>query len=102
MDVPPGGGQERRAVVYPQLLEEAQALAAPCPPRCSGARVNVSLVVGEDGLVRRCRVLSPIAAECSEAAKALALRYRFKPALDAQGKPVEATVAVAVDFPEAP
>jgi serine/threonine-protein kinase len=96
------GVPERRAVVYPQLLEEAAKSAAATSPACAGLRVNVSLVVGADGLVKQCKVLSRIGPECAEAAKAMALRYRFKPALDAQGKPLETTVAAAVDFPEVP
>ncbi|WLT32564.1 protein kinase [Geothrix sp. PMB-07] len=97
----PGPVPERRAVVYPQLMEEAVG-AGPTVAGCAGLRVNVSLVVGEDGLVRQCKVLSSIPIECAEAAKAVALRYRFKPALDAQGKPLQTTVAAAVDFPELP
>ncbi|MBI1753436.1 MAG: protein kinase [Acidobacteria bacterium] len=95
----PGPVPERRAVVYPQLIEEASS-PGPAAAGCSGLRVNLSLVVGEDGSVRQCKVLSSIPAECAEAAKAVALRYRFKPALDAQGKPLQTTVAAAVDFPE--
>jgi serine/threonine-protein kinase len=90
----------RRPVVYPQLIEEAAAPAGIPAPGCSGLRVNVSLVVGADGLVKHCKVLSAIRPECADAARAMALRYRFKPALDAQGRPLETTVAAAVDFPE--
>jgi TonB family protein len=64
--------------------------------------VDLSLEVGEDGLVKRCKVLSPVASSCAEAAREAAAKYRFKPAEDAQGRPVQATVAVAVQFPEAP
>ena len=92
----------RRAVVYPQLIEEVMKQTDATPSACAGLRVNVSLVVGEDGLVKRCKVLSPLKPECAEAARAMALRYRFKPALDAEGKPLETTIAAAVDFPEAP
>jgi serine/threonine-protein kinase len=92
----------RRVAVYPQLVEAALKPAEATPSACAGLRVNVSLVVGEDGLVKHCKVLSSLPPECAEAAKALALRYRFKPALDVQGEPLESTVAAAVDFPEAP
>ena len=92
----------RRPVVYPQLIEGALAPATLPVPSCAGLSVNLSLVVGEDGLVKRCRVLSPSPPECAEAAKVMALRYRFKPALDAQGRPLETTIAAAVDFPEKP
>ena len=69
---------------------------------CAGQKVNVSLLVGEDGAVKACRVLSKVSPPCAEAAKAAAMRYRFKPALDAQGRPLETSIAAAVDFPETP
>jgi outer membrane biosynthesis protein TonB len=89
-------------VVYPQLLE-GEAIPLPLAGSgCAGQRVNVSLVVGEEGTVKRCKVLSVVPAACAEAARTHAMRYRFKPALDAEGRPVETTVAAAVDFLEAP
>jgi serine/threonine protein kinase len=90
----------RRPAVYPQLIEGPPVTAS--STGCAGLRVNVSLLVGEDGSVKACKVLSAIQPECAEAAKAAAVRYRFKPALDAQGQPLETTVAAAVDFPEIP
>jgi len=91
-----------RPVVYPQLIEEPGLTPGAVPGGCAGLHVNLSLLVGEDGTVKQCKVLSAIRSECAEAAKAVALRYRFKPALDAQGKPIQTTVAAAVDFPESP
>jgi len=90
----------RRPVVYPQLLEGGP-IAAPSSD-CAGLRVNVSLRVAEDGTVKSCKVLTATRPECADAARAVAMRYRFKPALDAQGQPLETTLAAAVDFPEAP
>jgi serine/threonine-protein kinase len=90
----------RRPVVYPQLLGDG-AVAAPVAG-CGGRSVDVSLVVGEDGLVKACKVLSAVDPACAEAARAIALRYHFRPALDAQGQPVQTTVAAAVVLPEAP
>jgi hypothetical protein len=87
-------------VVYPLLLGDG-AVAAPVAG-CGGRRVDVSMVVGEDGLVKACKVLSAVDPACAEAARSIALRYHFKPALDAQGQPVQATVAAAVVLPEAP
>jgi hypothetical protein len=52
--------------------------------------------------VKTCRVLSSARPDCAKAAQDAVLRWKFKPALDAQGQPVEATVAVAVPFQEAP
>jgi len=91
-----------RPVVFPQLIEAGGPLPVALPTGCAGVHVNVSLVVTADGTVRQCKVLTPTGPECEQAAKAVALRYRFKPALDAQGKPVETTIAAAVDFPETP
>ena len=90
----------RKPAVYPQLLS-APTLATPSL-ECRGSRIDVSLRIGEDGAVKSCRVLSPVKPECAEVARALAMQYRFKPALDAGGLPVETTIAAAVDFPEQP
>jgi hypothetical protein len=87
-------------VVYPQLIGTPEA-ATPATG-CAGLRVNVSLRVGADGRVKACRVLSAVPPECAEAARALALGYQFRPARDAQGEPLESTVAAAVDFQEQP
>jgi hypothetical protein len=87
-------------VVYPQLLDTPAGPAGPLG--CAGLSVAVSLLVGEDGRVQRCRILTPVQPDCAAAARAMALNFRFKPALDAQGRPVQTTLAAAVDFPEAP
>jgi len=58
--------------------------------------------VGEDGSVQACRILAGAAPACAQAARQAAMRYRFKPAADAQGRPVKATTTIAVEFPEAP
>lgn len=96
----PDPGLPRRPVVYPQLIEATPVSASVAG--CRGLRANASLTVAEDGSVKSCRILSALPPECAEAAKAAALHYRFKPALDAQGRPVETTIAAAVDFPEPP
>ena len=90
----------RRPVVYPQLIDSPPI--ATSVSGCTGLRVNVSLLVAEDGTVQACKVLSTVKPECAMAAKAAAMRYRFKPALDAKGQPLETTIAAAVDFPEVP
>ncbi len=99
---PPEEVPLRRPVQQPVLLAEGQVAPQPVPG-CAGLQVKVTLTVGEDGAVKACRILSPQPpAECGEAARRLALLYRFKPALDAQGRPVEATVASVVFFSEVP
>ena len=76
--------------------------SATAAPGCAGATVTLSVVVGEDGRVKTFRVLGSPRPECVKAAQDAVLRWKFKPALDAQSQPVEATVAVAVPFQEVP
>jgi hypothetical protein len=96
---PAAGAAPSVPVSYPQL----EQTSPPEPnPACPGGRIILSLSVGADGTVQACRVLSASAPACAEAARAAALRYRFKPAVDALGRPVPATTTLAVEFPEAP
>jgi serine/threonine-protein kinase len=88
----------RRVVTYPQLQDTPSELKPVAG--CAGLSVKVSLVVGEDGQVKTCTVLGNVKAECAQAARDLALRFRFKPGLDAEGRPIEASVATVVEFPE--
>ncbi|WP_005035677.1 protein kinase domain-containing protein [Holophaga foetida] len=92
----------RRPMTYPQLLEEASPVGLPAALPCAGSRVTISLDIREDGTVKACRVISPARPECAEAARTLGMRYRFKPAMDAEGKPIATTVAATIDFPEMP
>ena len=62
-------------------------------------RVGLSLTVAEDGSVKDAKVISPVCPECDRAARAAVLKYRFKPARDGEGKPVESRVAVSVIIP---
>ena len=91
-----------RRAVTPPLLEETVPPVLQNAAECAGLTVNLSLRVGEDGRVSSCRVLSRTDAACAKAAREAGLRYRFKPALDAQGQPVEAVVAIAIILGEAP
>ena len=91
----------RRVASYPQLIEGG-AIPSGIPVPCLGVKVNVSLVIAEDGQVTTCKVLSKVSEECAEAARSAAMRYRYQPGLDAQGRPVECTIGAAVDFPENP
>ena len=86
-----------RRAVSPPMLEESFPPEMKDAPACAGVTVNLSLRVGEDG-----RVLSKVPPECAKAAQEAGLRYRFKPALDAQGQPVEGVVAVAIIIGETP
>jgi outer membrane biosynthesis protein TonB len=90
----------RRPVQPAQTQSEAAIEISPDVAREFGNRsVGLSVVIGEDGNVREARVISPLCPECDRAARAAILRYRFKPARDAQGRPVESRVAVPVIIP---
>ena len=84
------------------MLEESFQPELKDAPACAGITVNLSLRVGEDGQVKSSRVLSKVPPECARAAQAAGLRYRFKPALDAQGQAVEGVVAIAIIIAETP
>lgn len=64
--------------------------------RCSGQQVMLALLVGEDGTVRRARILRAAVAECGEVAASAARQFAYRPALDATGAPVEASISIAV------
>ena len=61
--------------------------------------VGLRVTIAEDGTVKDARVISPLCPECDRAARAAILRYRFKPARDSEGRPVESTVGVPVIIP---
>lgn len=86
----------------PVLLEAAEAhLPAGSAPGCAGQIVNLALRIGTDGMVRDARVISKgQSADCAAAAQAAARQYRYQPAVDASGQPVEATVWVAIELLE--
>jgi len=90
----------RRAVTPPMLQESSQPELNGA--QCAGLTVNLSLHIGEDGHVKSCKVLSKVPPECAKAAQDAGLRYRFQPALDAQGQPVESVVAIAIILAGAP
>jgi serine/threonine-protein kinase len=69
---------------------------------CAGKRVILTLTVGEDGSVQACRILAGAAPACAEAARKAAMRYRFRPALDSEGRPIKAATTIALEFPENP
>lgn len=87
----------RRPVTLPVELRRTEPVVpAGLAGRCAGQEVLLALVVGEDGSVRRARVLRAAVPECGEVAAAAARRFEFRPALDASGSAVEATVSIAV------
>ncbi len=89
----------RRAVRPPRLVERSEpALAGESAARCAGTSVIVSIQVGEDGRPTAVRPLGTSPAECRTPVEEAALRYRFDPALDAEGRPTSAGVTISVQL----
>ena len=84
------------------MLEESFPPELKDAPGCAGSTVNLSLRVGEDGRVKSCRVLTKVPPGCAKAAQEAGMHYRFKPALDAKGQPVDGVVAIAIIIAETP
>jgi serine/threonine-protein kinase len=103
---PPPSAREprvRRPVTPAQLQESFRPeLPAGVPGACAGAKIPLSVRVGEDGLVKEARLLAPAEPACAQAALEAGRKFRFTPALDSEGRPVEAATAVSVEFPEVP
>ena len=87
----------RRPVTVPQEIRRSEPVVpADLIQRCSGQQVMLALLVGEDGTVRRARILRAAVAECGEVAASAARQFAYRPALDATGAPVEASISIAV------
>ena len=65
---------------------------------CQGMIVSLTVEIGADGAVGAAHPLGAARAECVEAALAAVRQYRYEPAVDREGRPVSATVAVAIEF----
>jgi serine/threonine-protein kinase len=90
---------ERRAKFPPDVAEVAEITLSPeLSAECAGRSVGMSVVVAEDGSLKTTKVISPVSAGCDAAALDALRRYKFKPALDEDGKPVEARFSFAVRF----
>jgi len=99
---PPSGPSvsARRPAFPPESESEVPLDLSPAIAREFANRsVGLSLLVGEDGQVKEARVISPLCPECDRAARSAILRYRFKPARDREGRPVESRIAVPVIIP---
>jgi TonB family protein len=89
----------RRAKYPPDVAEVAEVtLSSELSSECSGHSVGVSVIVGEDGALKTKKVISPVSEKCDAAALDTLNRYRFKPALDEEGQPIEAKFSFAVRF----
>lgn len=92
---------QRRAATPPiPIGEEESVLPVGLSADCSGTVVNVVLTIGEDGRARDAKIKGGAARQCAEAALAIARGYRYRPALDDGGAPVEVTVLVAIVLPD--
>ncbi len=96
----PAVASSRRPVI-PAQSESAPAIEL--PPELlrefANRSVGLRVTIAEDGTVKDARVISPVCPECDRAARAAILRYRFKPARDSEGRPVQSTVGVPVIIP---
>jgi len=90
----------RRPVQPPQLLSTV-------PPQfndelhaaCLGEIINLSLLIGEDGNVLKAKTLSSGHPQgCVDAVKTAVLEYIYQPALDIESKPIQTTIAVAIEI----
>ena len=90
----------RRAKVPPQLEAEAP-ISLPAEILATHAResIGLSVTVGADGSVKSARVISEVCPECDRAALDAVRRFRFRPARDADGTPVETTIAISIRIP---
>jgi serine/threonine-protein kinase len=98
-EAPPPIQPPRRPVTYPQL-EQSYPPELPATGGCEGKRAILSVLVGEDGRVRSCKVISDTPTACAESARNAVLKYLFKPALDSEGLPVAVVSTISVEFQE--
>jgi serine/threonine protein kinase len=61
--------------------------------------VGLSVVIAEDGSVKKARVISALCPECDRAALEAVTRFRFQPARDAEGKPMETPYYLTLIIP---
>ena len=96
---PPMVGPPRTAKTPPKLVSESP-LILPAELRRAYANGSVGLLVtvAADGSVKDALVVSELCAPCDRAALEAVRHYRFQPALDASGQPVEARIALALRF----
>ncbi len=89
----------RRAVTKPDVEEEIRIALSPAQEReCGGQVVGVSVVIGEDGGLKSRHVISPVSPACDALALEALSRYRFRPARDEQGRPVEGRFGLSIHF----
>jgi len=84
----------------PEIVEQSPLLL---PRDLLAAHHNESIglvvVVAADGTLKSARVISPVCPECDRAALDALRRFRFRPAMDAKGNPIEGTFGFAMRIP---
>ncbi len=89
----------RRAVKKPDVEEEVKIALSPAQEReCGGQVVGVSVVIGEDGSLKSRHVISPVSPACDALALDALTKYRFRPARDQRGQPIEGRFGLAIHF----
>ncbi len=89
----------RRAVTKPDVDEEVKIALSPAQEReCSGQVVGVSVVIGEDGSLKSRHVISPVSPACDALALEALAKYRFRPARDERGQPIEGRFGLSIRF----
>ncbi len=91
----------RRPVTQPERLTPEPPFAGPPPEGCSGVLVSVGFAVDANGDVVASRLLpSPAPAECGRWVLAALPRWKWRPAVDSEGKPVlSSRLGVAIQLP---
>ncbi len=89
----------RRALTKPDVEEEVRIALSPAQEReCGGQVVGISVVIGEDGSLKNRHVISPVSPACDALALEALSKYRFRPARDEQGRPVEGRFGLSIRF----
>ena len=85
----------RAARIPPEAVQTVPLELAPdIAAKHRGESVGLIVTVGEDGTVKKANVISEVCPECDRAALDAIRKFKFKPARDAEGRPVEATIAI--------
>ena len=98
---PPTEPPVRRPVTQPERLTPEPPFAGPPPEGCSGVLVSLGFAVDANGDVVASRLLpSPAPAECGRYVLAALPRWKWRPAVDSEGKPVlSSRLGVAIQLP---
>jgi TonB family protein len=84
----------------PEILEQAPLLLAPdLLAAHHNETVGMLVIVGADGRLKSARVISSVCPECDRAALEALRRFRFRPAADAKGNPIEGSFGFAMRIP---